>query len=92
MTKKQEAMLQAYLRADEKATDLWRVYGTFSKKKAEAMEYCKELQYRLNGYGGRITSANSYHFSYAFKYPDYDTGKMCLCYCTAAHDYKFPIE
>lgn len=90
MTKKQEAMLQAYERAT--ATELHDVYGRFSKAKVNAMEYCKALQRRLQGYGGKICSANTYQFTYAFKYPDFDTGKTCLCYCTAVNDYKFPID
>ena len=90
MTKKQEGMLRAYENAT--ATELWQVYGIYSQAKVNALRYCRELQARLNGHDGRICSANTFQFTYAFKYEDFDTGHMCLCYCTAANDYKFAID
>lgn len=90
MTKKQEGMLKSYKRAT--ATDLWQVYDSWSQAKANALDYCHDLQRRLDGYDGRICSANTYQFTYAFRYVDVDTGHMCLCYCTAANDYKFAID
>ena len=70
MTKKQKAMYDSYKYACNKGrkTELWEVYGKYSHAKQRAMDYCKELQYRLNGYEATITGAATYFFSYAFKY------------------------
>lgn len=94
MTKKQMTMLNTYEVAVKNGakTELWHVYNNFSYNKQKALDYCKELQYRLNGYAGTITGASSHFFSYAFKYYDADIKKECLCYCTHANDYKFAIE
>ena len=94
MTKKQMGMLTSYEYAMRKGakSELWEVYNHFSRNKQNALDYCKELQYRFNGYSGTIVGASSHFFSYAFKYFDADINKECLCYCTHANDYKFPIE
>ena len=88
MTKAQKTMVENYKRAT--ATDLWQVYGTFSESKSRAMDYCKELQYQMNGFGGRICSANTFQFTYAFQYIDAD-GDSCLCYITKAHNKMFKL-
>lgn len=90
MTKKQESMLWSYEHA--RCTTLYEAYNKCSRAKEQAYQYCLELMARLNGYGGRITGASSHFFSFAFKYYDADIHKECLCYCTHANDYKFPIE
>ena len=94
LTKKQRGMLEAYEYAMERGpkTELWEVYGNFSQAKQNALDYCKGLQNRLDGYNGTIVSHSCHFFTYAFKYPEYETGKTCLCYCTHANDYKFAID
>ena len=93
MTKKQLGMFNSYSYAMKAPkTDLWQVYEKFSYNKQKAMDYCKELQYRLGGYAGTIVGHSSHFFSYAFRYFDNDIKKECLCYCTHANDYKFPID
>lgn len=94
MTKKQTQLFNAYYHAYARGakTDLFQVYGRFSSNKQKAMDYCKELQYRLGGYNATIVGHSSHFFSYAFFYWDGDLKKECLCYCTHANDYKFPID
>lgn len=50
MTKKQRALYDYYLYAWKKGpkTELYDVYGKYSKRKQEALNYCKGLRYRLN--------------------------------------------
>lgn len=94
MTKKQMAMFNSYEYALNKGvkTELYQVYGKYSYNKQRALDYCKELRYRLNGYNATIVSASCHFFTYAFRYYDADIKKECLCYCTHANDYKFAIE
>lgn len=94
MTKKQTGMFNSYYHAYMRGakTELWQVYGTCSYAKQRAMQYCRELQDRLGGYSATIVGHSSHFFSYAFRYWDADTKRECLCYCTHANDYKFPID
>ena len=94
MTKKQQGLYNHYLYALKRGakTELYQVYNNYSNKKQCALNYCKELQYRLNGYNATIVGHSCHFFSYAFLYYDADTKHECLCYCTQANDYKFPID
>lgn len=89
MTQKQLEMLNSYNRADNNG-ELWEVYGSFSHNKAKALNYCKELQAQRNGYDPRIPSANSFIFTYAFRFIDED-GDEALAYITPSHDRFFKI-
>ena len=89
MTKKQQSMLQSYEYANNNG-ELWSVYGSFSRAKASAMDYCKSLQHKLDGYGGKICSHNGWIFTYGFKY-DADDGAH-LVYITPSYDYDFLID
>ena len=88
MTKAQERMWENYKMAT--AQELHQVYGSYSAAKAEAMNYCKRLQNELGGWDGRICSANTFQFTYAFQYKD-GAGDVCLCYITKSADRKFLI-
>lgn len=87
-SKKAQGIINSWRRSN--ATELWQVYGTYSRAKAEAMEYCKRLQNKLDGYDGRITGASNYFFSYAFKYEK--DGKEWMMYITHAADTTFCLE
>lgn len=89
MTKANKSFYNQYLNAT--ARELHDVYGTYSKEKFEAMTYCKKLQYNMNGYDGRICSANTWQFTYAFQYVN-EAGKNCLAYITARHNRFFEID
>lgn len=88
MTLYQRGLYSNYQRAT--ATELWQVYGRHSAAKDEAMQYCRRLQSEMEGYDGRICSANTFSFTYAFRYKDAD-GQECLCYITKAQDRRFPL-
>lgn len=94
MTKKQEQLFDSYYRARRSGekTELYQVYGRYSKAKQEALNYCKQLQARFNGYHGTIVSANSFIFTYAFLYWDADRKVECLCFITPSNDYKFALD
>ena len=89
MKKMYEGFYENYKRAT--ATELWEVYGTHSRAKDEAMQYCRELQYNMNGFDGRICSANTFQFTYAFQYVN-ESGKNCLAYITRDHNRFFEID
>ncbi|MBO6272780.1 hypothetical protein J6O48_08385 [bacterium] len=94
MTKKQTGLFNSYYHAymNGAKTELYQVYGNYSRAKQAALDYCKVLQNRFGGYNATIVGHSSHFFSYAFLYYDADIKKECLCYCTHANDYKFPIE
>lgn len=68
------------------ASELWEVYGRFSRAKINALDYCKSLKFKMNGRNGRIISANTFQFSYGFEYDDPDTGALCFAYITKDYD------
>lgn len=86
MTKRQEQMLDNYHRAS--ATELYEVYGRYSEKKREAFDRCRKLQAT---YDGCICKANSWQFTYAFKFNN-GYHQTCLCYITKDGEYEFPIN
>lgn len=51
-------------------TELYNIYGRFSKEKAEAMEHCKELCKKENGANFRIISHSLHCFSVAWDVAD----------------------
>lgn len=69
--------------------ELWQVYGRCSSAKYHAMDHCKNLQAELNGFDGRITSYNTFQFSYAFQFVDQDSGVIKLMYITKEHNRVF---
>ena len=89
MTQKQREMLDSYERADNSG-ELYQVYGRFSSAKREALDYCKSVRAQLDGYDPRIPSANSFIFTYAFRYIDED-GDEALAYITPNYDRFFKI-
>lgn len=64
-TKKGEIMLN---RANNnEGVELYQIYSSYSTAKAKALEYCKALCYKENGYNFRIISHNSQTFSVAWE-------------------------
>ena len=88
MNKEQERMWNAY--CDAKATQLHEVYTKFSREKYNAFHDCIKEKVSREGYDGRITAANSWQFSYAFRYKKDD--KEWLFYITKNHNKTFPLE
>lgn len=80
MNKTMRNAYEAYKRAT--ASELWEVYGSYSRAKENAIAYCKRLQYQLGGWGGRIISHNSMIFSYGFEFVNPETGAVAFAYIT----------
>ena len=89
MRKQCEGFYENYKRAT--ARTLSDVYSRYSRAKENALQYCKELQYNMNGYDGRICSANTFQFTYAFQYMN-ESGKHCLAYITRDNNRYFEID
>ena len=68
------------------ATELYHVYGRFSKAKIEAMDYCKKLMHSLGGKDLKICSHNDQSFSVGFEFPSPTTGAICFAYITKNYD------
>ena len=74
------------------AYDLYDVYGSFSRAKANAWRYCQELCDRYGGMGLKIVGANSQTFSIGFEYPDPETGVLMFLWHTAYNTYTAEID
>ena len=89
MKKQYIGLYENYKRAT--ATELWQVYGRYSVEKIKALQECKELQYNMGGYDGRICTHSAYLFSYAFRYIN-ESGRQCLAYITKGNKRFFEID
>lgn len=65
--------------------ELYDCYNSFSKAKANAMEYCENLMHELNGRGLRIISYNQNVFTVGFIFTNED-GRECFAYITRDYD------
>ena len=88
MTKKEQAMYNRYCSAN--VSMLCEVYGSWSSAKEYAYAHCLDRQRHYNGYDGRITSANTNFFCYAFRYQTNDGER--LRYMTGRNNYDFLID
>ena len=82
MTKRDAGVIESYNRSSY--TELSQCYGSYSSKKQNAWNYCKELCMSKNGSGLRILSRNVYQFTAAFKYEE--NGKQYLMYISKSED------
>lgn len=64
-TKKGMTMFEKAL--NNQGTELHEIYKSYSTAKAQALEHCKALCYKENGYNFRIISHNSMTFSVAWE-------------------------
>lgn len=67
-------------------TELYHVYGKFSRAKINAMDRCKGLMHTYGGRGLRILSHNSFSFTVGFEFPHPETGVLCFAYITPSYD------
>ena len=88
MTTKEMSMYDRY--CSSSATMLCEVYRDWSSAKGYAYAHCLDRQRHYDGYDGRITSANTYIFCYAFRYMAED-GEH-LRYMTGYNTYDFLID
>lgn len=89
MTRKSDiAMMMNYYSRYQRsnAAELYQVYGSYSRKKQAALDYCKELQLKYNGFNGKIIGFNSHFFSYGFEFTDAGTGVLCFAFITREHN------
>ena len=70
--------------------DLHDSYGTYSKEKEKACNYCKARQNDFNSYDGAIVSYNRFMFTYAFT--GMFEGKRYFVYITKDNDYAISCE
>lgn len=66
-------------------SSLYDVYASFSRRKVQAMQFCKELQLDFGGFCGAILGANCFTFSYGFIF-EYDS-KTYVCKITKSNIY-----
>ena len=66
------------------------VYGSYSRAKEKAFEYCLKTLDTLGGYSQRITTFSKFVFTFAFVF-DFDGAKY-LCYITPSKDYKIKLD
>ena len=64
------------------ATELWDVYGTYSRAKVNAMARCNEIRYKMGGWGLKIVHFNTFVFTAGFEYSDSKTGVLMFAYIT----------
>lgn len=55
--------------------NLWDVYSSFSRAKAEAFKYCQNLCKEYNGQNLKILTASRFVFTAGFTYTDNDNKK-----------------
>ena len=65
------------------ATSLRDVYGSYSRAKEDAWDYCKELMYKFSGYGLRVISSSRYMFTAGFMFEE--DGKEMFMYISKSH-------
>ena len=70
--------------------ELYHVYGSFSRAKENAMDYCRARERECNSTDGVITSYCIMQFTYAFTCES--EGKRYLVYITKSHDYVIDLD
>lgn len=66
------------------AYSLRDVYGSYSRAKEDAWDYCKELMYKLGGYGLKVISSSRYMFTAGFMFEE--DGKTMFMYISPKRD------
>ena len=69
---------------------LYDAYGTFSRAKAEAWEYCENLMKEYDGYGLKVISHNGYKFTAGFMF-EWDNCQMFM-YISRSYDIAVEVE
>ena len=65
------------------------VYGSYSRAKEEAWEYCKELMYKFSGYGLKVISYSRYLFTAGFMFEE--DGKQMFMYISPSRDIAIEV-
>lgn len=83
MTKRERNAYTEYKRST--ASTLWEVYGTWSRAKEQAFDYCRRLCYEHGGHDLRIITANTFTFTAGFEFTAED-GRAAFMYITKSYD------
>ena len=94
LAQEQTKLLRGAYERWQKSTDyeLWHVYDNYSDNKEKAMDYCRELQFYLNGRGLKIISHNSMVFTVGFEFDHPETGELCFAYITRDYNRFMKVE
>lgn len=87
-TQRAKQILRAYLRSSDATLD--EAYGSYSRAKLDAYNYCRCREREFNSYDGVITGHNCMTFSYVFT--GWCEGKKYLIYITKDNDYAIDYE
>lgn len=66
--------------------DLYDVYGTFSRAKVNAWNYCRRICYENNGSGLKVINHNTFIFTAGFTFTDPETGVIKFMYITPSYN------
>lgn len=88
MNKRESKAYRMYKSSD--MYSLYDAYGRFSRKKAEAWEYCERLCKEKDGRGLKVIGASTSVFSAGFEYEE--DGKPMFMYITHTADTPIEIE
>ena len=88
LSQEQSKLLRGAYESWKRSTDyeLWHVYDNFSDNKVRALDYCRELQYCLDGRRLRIVSHNCMVFTFGY------TNYKGFWYITKCNDYFISWE
>ena len=85
-TKVAKAAYSWYQKQSIHTSDLSYYYVRHSSAKDAAMNYCKDLMYRFNGYGLSILSYNCQTFAVGFEFINPEDGNVMFAYITRAYN------
>lgn len=91
-TKRAVQMLRSYeyYLSRNNGNSLYEIYSNFSENKYCALEYCKALMAKKQGWNPCFCGHNSMTFTYAFLFIEND--KLYLAYITKDNDYMIEYK
>lgn len=89
MTKFQQRLYYNYKRSSYHT--IWDAYEKPSYEKEKAYEWCVNKAKYMGAIEWGIPTKNTFQFTFAFIYPDSETGELRMGYETATNSYDFPL-
>ena len=89
MTKANREKFNTYMNAAP-CSELWQIYGRYSRAKADAAEYCKELCCKKGGRGLKFFNPTNFTFTAGFLFNENGVAK--LMYITRDYDREIVID
>lgn len=90
LNQREKRYQQCYNRSTD--SNLYDAYGSFSKAKATAWDYCLEKCYKMSGRGLKVLTHNSFMFTAGFEFVNPETGAVALCIITPSEDFAFEVD